>query len=49
VIVLLMIGVFTCLVFLCVSPVISHLASGRSRETVPVKSHPIQKHTFSAR
>jgi hypothetical protein len=54
VIVLLMIGVLACLLFLCVSPLISHLASRKPESAPPSKSRliqkqPIQKQTFSAR
>ncbi len=48
-VVLLMIGVLACLIFLCVSPMIAHFASRKSRDAAPSKSRPIQKHTFSAR
>jgi hypothetical protein len=53
-IVLLMIGVLACLLFLCVSPVIGHLASRKPATAPPSKSRaiqkrPIQKQTFSAR
>lgn len=48
-IVLLMIGVFASLVFLCVSPMIAHFASRGRDHAAPSKSHPVQKHTFSAR
>ncbi len=48
-IVLLMIGVLACLAFLCVSPIISQFASGKSSRATPSKSRPIRKHTFLAR
>jgi hypothetical protein len=58
-IVLLMIGVLACLLFLCVSPLIGHLASRQPESAPPSKSRriqkeaihrqPIQKPTLSAR
>jgi len=48
-IVLLMIGLLACLLFLCVSPMIGHLASRKPVGAPPSKSQRIQKQTFPAR
>jgi len=44
-----MIGILACLAFLCVSPVISHLAPRKPASATPSKPRPIRKGTFSAR
>ncbi len=48
-IVYLMMAILAALAFLCVSPIISQLASRKSGEANPSKSSPTGKHTLQAR
>lgn len=48
-IVFLMLGVLAALTFLCVSPLISHLASRTSSPAKPSRPRPMQKNTHPAR
>jgi len=49
VIVFLMLGILAALAFLCVSPLITSLASHKSRPVPPSKPPSIRKRTFSLR